>query len=535
MPAPPVSVSLPSFAIAEDGRPSEEADASVDKTIVDRRAGHRSTGSRRALHDARDRMQSDSADPRRFRNEFMHIHAARLRAARVPLFVLCTVAATAVAPTLSERGWIVGAVWLACALVAIFAGDRLAENFEAEAAEGASLAPWRARFHGLQATHGVVWASFVFLTHPMFAAGWVLDVFGPGGLPCMLAVGVLLVVGSVHLTVAHALPGGVSWVCGPILVAVIGFATPGTLAGNGDAAVAFVGAATLTVIFSMLGVRLLGYARANVRAGIEKDDAVMEADEARHLSDEARRRAEEANMAKTRFLATMSHELRTPLNAILGFSELMEAEMMGPLGNPKYKEYVADIHSSGAHLLKLINEILDLSRVEAGRYELDEEAVDLTALARDAMQMLKLKASEKNIALQIRAEPVLPAVWADERAVRQVILNLLSNAVKFTPKGGQVVVKVGWTGSGGEYVTVSDNGPGIAEEEIPIVLSSFGQGSVALRSAEPGSGLGLPIVQAFMKIHEGRLDLKSKLREGTSVTVMFPRKRVMTQDVARAA
>ena len=531
MPAPSVSVSLPSFAAADDLSP----DASVDKTIVDRRATHRSTGSRLALHDARDRMQSESPDPSRFRDEFIHIHAARLRAARVPLFVMCTVAASGLAPALNERGWIVGGVWLAFALMAIFATDRLASTFAGGTAEGVPLAVWRTRFHILQAAHGLIWAWFVMLAHPMFGADWVVDVFGPAGLPCTLALGVLLVVGSVHLNVAHALPGGVSWICGPILIAVIAFAVPGTRAGDGDAAVAMVGAATLAVIFSMLGVRLLGYARANVRARIEKDHAVMEADEARHLSEEARRRAEEANMAKTRFLATMSHELRTPLNAILGFSELMEAEMMGPLGNPKYKEYVGDIHSSGTHLLKLINEILDLSRVEAGRYELDEEAVDLTTLARDAMQMLKLKASGKGITLQIRAEPTLPPVWADERAVRQIILNLLSNAVKFTPKGGQVTVKVGWTGSGGEYVTVQDNGPGIPEEEIPIVLSSFGQGSVALRSAEPGSGLGLPIVQAFMKVHEGRLDLKSKLREGTSVTALFPRKRVMAQDVARAA
>ena len=243
--------------------------------------------------------------------------------------------------------------------------------------------------------------------------------------------------------------------------------------------------------------------------------------------DEARRRAEEANLAKSRFLASMSHELRTPLNAILGFSEAMHSEMLGPIDNENYKTYVGDIHASGKHLLNLINEILDLSRVEAGKYELREEALRLTDVAEDCMALVRMKAGQKQIVIKPVFQDGLPRILADEKAVRQIMLNMLSNAVKFTPNGGLIEFKVGWTASGGQYVTVKDNGPGIPEDEIPVVLSAFGQGSIAIKSAEQGTGLGLPIVQALLAMHGGGFTLKSKLREGTEAIAMFPAARVM--------
>ena len=259
----------------------------------------------------------------------------------------------------------------------------------------------------------------------------------------------------------------------------------------------------------------------------EKDDLIAELEVAKSLSDEARRRAEEANLAKSRFLASMSHELRTPLNAILGFSEVMATEVLGPLNNPLYKEYSGDIHRSGQHLLDLINEILDLSRIEAGKYELNEEVVSLLDLAEDCVGMVQLRAKAKNITIEEQFQPDLPAVWADEKAMRQVVLNLLSNAVKFTPQGGEIRVKVGWTAGGGQYVSIRDNGPGIPENEIPVVLSAFGQGSIAIKSAEQGTGLGLPIVQAILAKHGGEFKLKSKLREGTEVIAILPARRVL--------
>lgn len=261
----------------------------------------------------------------------------------------------------------------------------------------------------------------------------------------------------------------------------------------------------------------------------EKDALIAELETAKAMSDEARWRAEEANLAKSRFLATMSHELRTPLNAILGFSEVMANEVLGPLENATYREYAGDIHSSGRHLLHLINEILDLSRIEAGRYQLDEEPVSLDAVVEECCHLMELKARNKDICIVQQFEPNLPRLFADERSLRQVTLNLLSNAVKFAPSGGEVRVRVGWTAGGGQYVSVKDNGPGIPDDEIAVVLSAFGQGSIAIKSAEQGTGLGLPIVQGLTALHGGEFQLRSKLREGTEAIVIFPAQRVMEE------
>ena len=279
--------------------------------------------------------------------------------------------------------------------------------------------------------------------------------------------------------------------------------------------------------FSVVAETLRRSAIERMKHQAEKDELIAELEIAKLVSDEARHRAEEANLAKSRFLATMSHELRTPLNAILGFSEVMENEILGPVGNESYKGYVADIHASGEHLLGLINEILDLSRVEAGRYSLNEEAVELVAIVRDCLGFVRVKAEAKELRIRAEFEDDLPAVWADERSLRQITLNLLSNAVKFTPRGGEIVLRVGWTAGGGQYLSVKDNGPGIPEEEIPIVLSSFGQGSMAIKSAEQGTGLGLPIVQALVAMHGGSFDLLSRLREGTEAIATLPASRVL--------
>ena len=223
----------------------------------------------------------------------------------------------------------------------------------------------------------------------------------------------------------------------------------------------------------------------------------------------------------------MSHELRTPLNAILGFSEVMKTEVFGAHVVPAYKEYSSDIHNSGVHLLGLINEILDLSRIEAGRYELKEESVSLVSIVEDCHHLLKLRASNRGIIIHEIFEPALPRLWADERAIRQICLNLLSNAIKFTPQGGEIWLKGGWTASGGQYISVKDTGAGIPEEEIPVVLASFGQGSNSIKSVEQGAGLGLPIAKSLVDLHGGTFTLKSKLRIGTEVIVTFPPERVV--------
>jgi two-component system cell cycle sensor histidine kinase PleC len=283
------------------------------------------------------------------------------------------------------------------------------------------------------------------------------------------------------------------------------------------------------IFFSFISAHYRRSAVKTLEFQSEKDALIAELETAKSVSDEARRRAEEANLAKSRFLASMSHELRTPLNAILGFSEVMADEVLGPIENDSYRDYAKDIHASGKHLLNLINEILDLSRIEAGRYALNEEAIKLAHVADECIHMMQLKARNKDIRIIPQFEEALPRIWADERSIRQIVLNLLSNAVKFTPPGGQVTVKVGWTAGGGQYVSIKDNGPGIPPEEIPVVLAAFGQGSIAIKNAEEGTGLGLPIVQALAHMHGGEFNLNSRLREGTEALVTFPHSRVMEE------
>ncbi|MBS7541284.1 sensor histidine kinase [Ancylobacter lacus] len=250
-------------------------------------------------------------------------------------------------------------------------------------------------------------------------------------------------------------------------------------------------------------------------------------EQAKARSDEAASRAEAASVAKSRFLAQMSHELRTPLNAILGFSEVMKSELLGRHSNPTYREYAGDIHASGKHLLNLIDEILDISRIESGRYELNEEPVALADMVEDCRQLLKIRARTRGIRIHELYEPGLPALRADERALRRICLNLLSNAVKFAPLRGEVWVKVGWTASGGQYLSVRDSGPGIPSEQRDLVLASFGRGDAGVRNAEEGAGLGLPIVKGLAELHGGALHLRNRPDHGTEFIVTFPASRVL--------
>jgi two-component system cell cycle sensor histidine kinase PleC len=335
---------------------------------------------------------------------------------------------------------------------------------------------------------------------------------------------VVIMVTAVTAMLAETIP--IAVVCG-FLPITIRLATLAVSSNNTPEIALAVMAAGAQLFFLLFSSRLHGTTLTSLRLRADKESLLFEVQEAKANSDEARRRAEEANLAKSHFLATMSHELRTPLNAILGFSEVMKGEVFGPHANPAYREYSNDIHASGHHLLTLINEILDLSRIEAGRYDLREEAVSIAYIIDDATHMLALRAKAKNQTVTAKVEPNLPRVWADERAARQIVLNLLSNAIKFTPPGGEITVKAGWTAGSGQYIAIRDSGPGIPESEIPLVLSSFGRGSLAIKTAEQGSGLGLPIVKGLIDLHGGTFTLKSKPREGTEVIVTFPPERVM--------
>ena len=234
-----------------------------------------------------------------------------------------------------------------------------------------------------------------------------------------------------------------------------------------------------------------------------------------------------ANRAKSEFLATMSHELRTPLNAIIGFSEILGTETFGPIGNVKYRDYARDIHESGQHLLDLINDILDISKVESGMEELYEENVDISVVADSVLRLVRQRAQKHGVKLELELSDESPALRVDARKLKQILVNLLSNAIKFTKAGGTVTLK-GWGRIESGYVfQVIDTGIGIAPEDIPKALSQFGQVDNALNRQHEGTGLGLPLTKSLVELHGGSMDLQSDVGVGTTVTVRFPADRIV--------
>jgi signal transduction histidine kinase len=236
---------------------------------------------------------------------------------------------------------------------------------------------------------------------------------------------------------------------------------------------------------------------------------------------------EAAGRAKSSFLATMSHELRTPLNAIIGFSEMLHEQRHGPLGSSHYRDYVRDIYQSGKHLLDLVNDILDLTKIEAGRMELREELVDAGELVPICCRMLRQKAEDGGVAIETRILPGLNPMRADRAKFRQILFNLVSNAIKFTPSGGRVEIAVEPTEAGGIAVIIADTGIGLAPEEIPLALQPFRQIDNSLSRAHQGTGLGLPLAKALAELHDGTLEIVSEPGLGTTVTVTFPAERTV--------
>lgn len=243
--------------------------------------------------------------------------------------------------------------------------------------------------------------------------------------------------------------------------------------------------------------------------------------------------AEMANRAKSQFLANVSHELRTPLNAIIGFSEVMKDELMGPLGAKIYKEYSGDIHESGRHLLAIINDILDLSRVESGQATLNESEIDVPQMIEACLILIRGKADTGALTVTTDMAPRLPAVYGDERLLKQALLNLLSNAVKFTPRGGSVKVKAGLTGDGLD-ISVIDSGIGMSAAELEQVARPFVQLENWLVRKYEGTDLGLSIVKAFCELHDGSLQISSEPGRGTTTTIHLPAARILPAAPTRA-
>ncbi len=246
----------------------------------------------------------------------------------------------------------------------------------------------------------------------------------------------------------------------------------------------------------------------------------------------ARVMAERANRVKSDFLAHMSHELRTPLNGVIGMAEMMERQSFGPVGAVEYEEYAKDIHDCGNHLLSMINDILDMSKIEAGKFVLREQVINLGDVIRTATRVLQQSARQANIEIKVNGDLDLPLVWADERAIRQIMINLLSNAIKFSHTDGSITVGAGVADSGAVVLTVADDGIGMAEDEVEKALTPFTQLESSFSRAHSGTGLGLALVKSLTEMHGGKLLIETASDKGTSVHVLLPAERV---EIARRA
>ncbi len=253
------------------------------------------------------------------------------------------------------------------------------------------------------------------------------------------------------------------------------------------------------------------------------------------IAQEARFAAEHASRSKSEFLAHMSHELRTPMNAVIGFTEIIRKEVFGPIGSPKYQEYLRDIALSGQHLLHVVNNILDLAKVEAGKWVMEETTSDLRMLCESTVQMVRERARSAEVSVSIAPNAPALSLRADQRLVRQILINLLTNGIKFTERGGRVTLWWALTPQGGVALSVSDTGVGMTEQDRRSVLEPFGRGSAELARTRHDTGLGLSICRQFIEMHRGRMEIESELGRGTTVTVTMPPERVTVSHAVAAA
>ncbi|MGH7125782.1 MAG: sensor histidine kinase [Stellaceae bacterium] len=377
--------------------------------------------------------------------------------------------------------------------------------FRRTTSDEALIARWSWLAVGIMATSGVLWglfgAAFYLPTEPEISAFMILVVAS------MLAGGAFMY--AAYLPAYYAF---VACCTVPIAAASFWHATPSSIV---------FGLMTLAYLATMLGmgralngsiVKMIGlrFANADLVANLRQ----------------AKETAELASRVKSEFLATMSHELRTPLNAVLGFSEMIRAGGSGPI-DAKYQAYAADIHASGEHLLALISDILDISKIESGRLELHEERTSLAKLVTRCARLIAPRAEEGALTVVERLSADLPDVVVDEMRLKQALINLLSNAVKFTRPGGRVEISAGELEDGAIEIAVADDGIGMRPEDVPVALEPFRQLDSGLSRPYEGTGLGLPLAKRLIELHGGRLAIWTALECGTRVTLRLPPSRVL--------
>jgi two-component system, cell cycle sensor histidine kinase PleC len=397
------------------------------------------------------------------------------------------------------------------------------------------LVSWRIRRKLPPASQSRLWVVRATLAYVLFAAAWgsmAVFLWTPGN-----DLNHMLIVLLLACTIAgNGALVGASRPLSVVVFAVYGTACVGAALRGGG--LIYDGIAMLAILFvfylAYMSSLIYATARDMLLLRDDKSDLILALAHAKTESDVARERAEAASRAKSQFLANMSHELRTPLNAILGFSELIASRAFST-DIEKHYEYASLIHSSGEHLLTLINDVLDLAKVEAGGFDLNETDIDLGRMIADALGMMAQRAQSGGCALMADCPPSLPYVLADERAIKQILLNFLSNAVKFTPPGGTVTAFARIEPGGGMAFGVADTGVGIAEEDQARVFQTFGQGRHDIAISDRGTGLGLPIAKGLIQAHGGRIQLESTVGTGTRVTVRFPAARTRERKLRAAS
>lgn len=403
-------------------------------------------------------------------------------------------------------------LWLPVAVAVVSAiAARLVRVYQNEAAGrvgSEQLQAWFPRFIGIQFAISCAWGLMPWLlwdggnaVNHMFIAGCIGGILG--GLVISRANHMDMLVSSLLPlsflgAVRYLFGGSVEDLCVAVFILMLG------------------------IQFFADGRRLTFRLDQDTRLRFEVEDLARELEEARDEALRKRFEAETANASKTAFLANMSHELRTPLNAILGFSEIIAKECFGAVGSPRYREYAADIHSSGSHLLSLINDLLDVAKIEAGRMEIEPSELEVRKCFDSALKIIGAKARERRQDLVIEVDPSAPTLYADERALKQILINLVSNAVKFTPEGGRITVLGSRARDGSFQITVEDNGPGIPREKLDKIFKPFSQVDNRYDRQGGGTGLGLALVRGLAELHGGRAWLESEQGKGCRAYVLLP-------------